>query len=93
MEPQNIQLTVNDSSFCQGDVFSLSCSTDRKPAVEEYQLFENDVLVSRSSSSPLIWTKTASTGGEFVYRCVAENAAGTANATRTIIVNGKEILY
>ena len=93
MEPQNIQLTVNDSSFCQGDVFSLSCSTDRKPAVEEYQLFENDVLVSRSSSSPLTWTKTASAGGEFVYRCVAENSAGTANATRTIIVNGKEILY
>ena len=93
MKPQNIQLTVNDSSFCQGDVFSLSCSTDRKPAVEEYQLFENDVLVNRSSSSPLILTKTASTGGEFVYRCVAENAAGTANATTTVTVNGKEILY
>lgn len=93
MQPQNIQLTVNDSSFCQGDVFSLSCSTDRKPAAEEYQLFENDVLVSRSSSSPLIWTKTALAGGEFVYRCVAENSAGTANATTTVTVNGKEILH
>ena len=89
VKPENIQLTVNDSSVCQGDVFSLSCSADGNPAVEVYQLFENDVLVSRSSRSPLVWSKTATTGGVFAYRCVADNSVGRANATTTVTVNGK----
>ena len=91
VKPENIQLTVNDSSVCQGDVFSLSCSADGNPAVEVYQLFENDVLVSRSSRSPLVWSKTASTGGVFAYRCVADNFVGTASATTNVTVNGKKI--
>ena len=89
VKPENIQLTVNDSSICQGDVFRLSCSADGNPAVKVYQLFENDVLVSRSNRSPLVWSKTASTGGVFVYRCVADNFVGTAVATTTVTVNGK----
>jgi len=58
--------------------------------VEVYQLFENDVLVSRSNRSSLVWSKTASTGGVFVYRCVAENSVGAASATTTVTVNGKQ---
>ena len=80
---------MNDSSVCQGDVLSLSCSADGNPAVEVYQLFENDVLVSRSNRSPLVWSKTASAGGVFVYRCVADNFVGTAIATTNVTVNGK----
>ena len=91
VKPENVQLAVNDSSVCQGDVLSLSCSADGNPAVEVYQLFENDVLVSRSSRSPLVWRKAASTGGVFAYRCVADNFVGTASATTNVTVNGKII--
>ena len=92
VKPGNIQLTLNDSSICHGDVFSLSCSADGGSRTEEvYQLFENDVLVSSSSSSssPLVWSKSALIGGLFVYRCVVDNSVETANATITVPVNGK----
>ena len=90
VKPGNIQLTLNDSSICHGDVFSLSCSVDGGSRTEEvYQLFENDVLVSSSSSSPLVWSKSALIGGLFVYRCVVDNSVETANATITVPVNGK----
>ena len=87
VKPENIQLTVNDTNVCQGDVFSIDCSADGNPVVHTYHLFENDTLVS-NSSSPIVWSKTASTGGVFVYRCEANNTVGTANSTRTITVNG-----
>ena len=91
VKPGNIQLTLNVSSICHGDVFSLSCSADGGSRTEEvYQLFENDVLVSSSSSSsPLVWSKSALIGGLFVYRCVVDNSVETANATITVPVNGK----
>ena len=85
---------MNDSSICLGDVFSLSCSTDGGSRTEEvYQLFENDVLVSKSSSSPLVWSKSALIGGVFVYRCVVDNSVETANATITVPVNGKNTTF
>ena len=87
VKPENIQLTVNDSNVCEGDVISISCSADGNPAVDTYKLFQNDTLVS-NSNSPIVWTKTASTGGVFVYKCEANNTVGTANSTRTITVNG-----
>ena len=92
VKPGNIQLTVNDSSICQGDVFSLSCSADGGSRTEEvYQIFENDVLVSKSSSSsPLVWSKSALIGGVFVYSCVVDNSVERANATITVPVNGKK---
>ena len=94
VKPGNIQLTVNDSSICQGGVFSLSCSADGGSRTEEvYQLFENDVLVSKSSSSPLVWSKSALIGGVFVYRCVIDNSVETANATITVPVNGKDTTF
>ena len=94
VKPGNIQLTLNDSSICHGDVFSLSCSADGGSSTEEvYQLFENDVLVSKSSSSPLVWSKSALTGGVFVYRCVVDNSVETANATITVPVNGKNTTF
>ena len=94
VKPGNIRLTVNDSSICQGGVFSLSCSADGGSRTEEvYQLFENDVLVSKSSSSPLVWSKSALIGGVFVYRCVIDNSVETANATITVPVNGKDTTF
>ena len=86
VKPENVQLTVSDSSICQGDVFNLSCSADGDPPVHTYRLFENDTLLNTSGSS--VVTRTALAGGVLVYRCEANNTVGTANATTTVTVNG-----
>ena len=90
VKPENAQLTVSDSSICQGDVFNLSCSADGNPAVHTYLLFENDIPLNTSGSSVVHVTRTASAAGVLVYRCEANNTVGTANATTTVAVNGKE---
>ena len=84
-KPENIQLIVNDSNICQGDVISITCSADGKPAVHTYQLFDNDIPVS-DGSSPGVWNRTMSTQGVFTYRCVANNTVGTSN--ENVTVNG-----
>ena len=81
-------MTVSDSSICQGDVFNLSCSADGNPAVYTYVLFENYTRLSTRGRS--VVTRTASAAGVLVYRCEANNTVGTANATTTVAVNGKE---
>ena len=92
VKPENVQLTVNDSNICQSGVISLNCSADANPAVHTYQLFENDALVS-NSSRPIVWSKSASSGGVFVYRCEANNTVGTANSTTTVTVNGQKNIF
>ena len=89
VKPENVQLRANDSNVCEGDVISVNCSADGNPVVHTYKLFENDTLVS-NSSSPIVWTKTALSEGVFVYRCEAINTVGTANNTTTVTVNGKK---
>ena len=88
VKPENVQLTLNDSSICQGDVFNISCSADGNPPVLTYLLFENDTFLNTSGSS--LVTRTASAGGVLVYRCEANNTVGTANVTTTVTVNGKK---
>ena len=90
VKPENVVLIVNDSNIplCVGVVISLSCSAVGDPVVS-YRLFENDVLVS-NSSSPIVWSKLASTEGVLVYRCVAYNTVGTSNTTASVTVNGKQ---
>ena len=87
VKPENVQLTLSDSSICEGDVFNLSCSADGNPPVHTYLLFENDTLLNTSGNS--VVTRT-SAGGVLVYRCEANNTVGTANATTTVTVNGKK---
>ena len=84
--PENIMLMINESNICQGDFISISCAADGKPAVHTYQLFENNMLVSESSSG--MWNKTMSAGGVFTYRCVANNTLGTSDKNVTATVNG-----
>ena len=90
VKPENVQLTVNsdNANLCQGEVVSFTCSADGDPVVHTYQLFVNDTLVHTSSSS-MVWSRTLSTGGVFIYTCVVNNTVGTANATITVTVNGK----
>ena len=88
VKPENAQLTVGDSSICQGDVFNLNCSADGNPVVYTYVWFENHTRLITSGSS--VVTRTASAAGVLVYRCESNNTVGTANATTTVAVNGKE---
>lgn len=75
-------------AYERGDVFNLSCSADGNPAVYTYVLLENYTSLNASGRS--VVTRTASAAGVLVYRCEANNTVGTANATTTVAVNGKE---
>ena len=74
---------VNDSVVCKGDVISITCSADGKPAVHTYQLFENERSVNDGK-----WIRKDLKGGEFSYRCVANNTVGTAEKTINVTVKG-----
>jgi len=87
VKPDNIQLLASESKVCQDSVVTFTCSADGNPVVHTYQLYENGSLVSNSSSG--VWNRTMSSGGVFVYKCVAHNSLGTAMSTRTVTVNGK----
>jgi len=84
-KPDNIQLLASESKVCQDSVVTFTCSADGNPVVHTYQLYENGSLVSNSSSG--VWNRTMSSGGVFVYKCVAHNSLGTAMSTRTVTVN------
>ena len=75
-------------------MISLTCSAGSKPAVDSYQLFENDTLVSDGSNSHGMWNRTMLVGGVFIYKCVANNAVGTGQSESIIVaVNGKQATF
>ena len=83
-----VQFDANETTVCQNDVVALNCSANGNPMVHTHQLFENNVLVT-NGSGPIVWSKTMSTGGVFMYKCVANNTIGTASKTVNVTVNGK----
>ena len=78
---------INDSNICEGEIISINCSADGKPSVLTYQLFENDEQVP-DSDTPGVWNRTMAAQGNFTYRCVANNTAGTNDKAVTVTVNG-----
>ena len=88
VKPENFKLIVNDSTICQGDVTSITCSAEGKPTVHYYQLFENKIPVTDGNSSAVVWTRMMLTGGEFTYTCVAKNTVGTSQKNVTVTVKG-----
>ena len=76
---------MNDSVVCVGDVISITCSADGKPAVHTYQLFENEVPVNDGNSSAGVWIRKE---GDLSYRCMANNTVGTAEKTVNVTVKG-----
>ena len=87
--PENVQLETSavNNKACQGDVISINCSADANPSVTSYELLENDTVILNTSG---IWSKTFTTGGVFIYKCVANNSVGTQQSSSvTIYVNGK----
>jgi len=89
-KPENFKFAASEIEVCQDEVIKFTCSADGNPAVHTCQLFENDVLVPNGSNSLGMWNRTMSVGGSFIYKCVANNTAGTGQSeTITVTVNGK----
>ena len=90
-KPQILQFEGDETNVCQNDVVTFTCSADGNPVVHTYQLYENDTLVGSNSSG--VWSRAMSAGGQFIYKCVANNTLGTASSMSvSITVNGKQKL-
>ena len=87
VKPEQLTFVANKRTVCQDEVFNFNCSAFGKPPIHTYEFYENDTLMRSSSSG--VWNRTMSSGGVFIYKCVANNTAGTANITETVTVNGK----
>ena len=87
-KPENLKFMVNDSVVWKGDVISITCSADGKPAVHTYQMFENEILVNDGNSSAAVWIRKYLKEGDFSYKCVANNTVGTAEKTVNVTVKG-----
>ena len=90
-KPENFQFATSEVDFCKDKVINFTCSADGNPAVHTYQLFENDTLVTEGSNSHGKWNKAMSTGGVFIYKCVANNTVGIGIIESVnVTVNGKQ---
>ena len=91
--PENVLLETSaaDNKACRGDVISINCSADAVPSVTSYQLFENDTAILDTTG---MWSRTLSSGGVFIYKCVANNSLGTEeSASVTVTVNGNFVSF
>ena len=79
---------VHNSAVCKGDVISITCSADGKPAVHTYQLFENEIPVNDGNISAGVWVRKDLKGEELSYSCVANNTVGTTEKTVNFTVKG-----
>ena len=87
--PENVQLETSaaDNKVCEGETISINCSADALPSVISYQLLENGSVISDTSG---MWSRTLSSGGVFIYKCVANNSLGSTDSESvTVTVNGK----
>ena len=90
-KPENVTLNVNISSnrVCVGVTLKFTCTADANPAVDTYRLYENDSMIANMSGSR-VWIRTLNTGGQFDYRCEANNSVGNETSiVTTLIVEGK----
>ncbi|XP_020614815.1 hemicentin-1-like isoform X4 [Orbicella faveolata] len=86
---ENVQLKTSaaDNKACEGETIGINCSADAVPSVTSYQLLENGSVVSDTSG---MWSRTLSSGGVFIYKCVANNSLeSTESESVTVTVNGK----
>ena len=76
-----------DGKTLKGETISINCSANAVPSVTSYELFENDSVIMGTSG---MWSRTLSSGGVFIYNCVANNSLGSTESERvTVTVNGK----
>ena len=88
--PEGVQLQVSEDTVCKGANFIFNCSaTDANPMELTYHLYENNVLVSNSSSTG-IWNRTMTIEGVFGYSCKVTNIIGKAMSSNvSVTVSGK----
>ena len=90
-KPENVTLNVNISSdrVCAGVTVKFTCTADANPEVDTYRLYDNgSMIVSMDGSG--VWIRTLNTGGQFNYRCEANNSVGTeTSSVTTLVVEGK----
>ena len=82
--PINVQFSASKSVVCENETIIFKCSSHGNPAVDGYELFENDTLVNSVSSSG-VWKRKMLRWGMFVYRCVVKNAIGTGRSTKVVV--------
>ena len=83
-----LETSAADNKACEGENISINCSADAVPSVTSYQLLENGSVVSDTSG---MLNRTLSSGGVFIYKCVANNSLGsTESGNVTVTVNGKQ---
>ena len=82
-----VETSAADNKACESETISINCSAVAVPPVTSYQLLENGSMVSDTSG---MWNRTFSSGGVFIYQCVANNSLGsTESESVTVTVNGK----
>jgi len=89
--PENVQLQTSavNNKTCKGETISINCSADAVPSVTSYELLENGSVVSDTSG---MWSRNLSSGGVFIYKCVANNSLGSIESESvTVTVNGKQL--
>ena len=95
VKPEITQFETSAASHkvCQNNVIKFSCLADANPPVISYQLFENSTANLDTNTSSL-WFRKMSTGGVFIYKCVANSTLGTAHSEWIAVsVNGKWLFY
>ena len=90
--PENVQIekSATDNKACEGETISINCSADAVPSEISYQLLENGSVVLADTSG--MWSRTLSSRGVFMYKCVANNSLGSIESESvTVTVNGKQL--
>ena len=83
-----LKTSAVDGKTFKGETISINCSADAVPSVTSYELFENDSVIMDTSG---MWSRMLSSGGLFIFKCVANNSLGsTESESVTVTVNGKQ---
>ena len=92
-KPENVQLNVNitGNKTCLGIKVNFTCTSDANPAVDNYTLYQNDVMIGSVSRSG-VWIMPLNTSGQVLYRCKANNSVGTGISGDTNFAVEGEVL-
>ncbi|XP_068685516.1 uncharacterized protein [Montipora foliosa] len=89
-KPEMVQLFASEATVYYGASITFNCSAYSHPMVHTYHLYENENMVEEISRTG-VWTRTMSTGGEFVFKCMVNNTVGTAMSPNvSVTVNGEK---
>ena len=75
--PEMVQLVPSETTVCQGEIITLTCSANSNPTVHSYRLYVNGTMMNEVSSTG-VWNRTIAVGGVFVYKCTVNSTIGTA---------------